>query len=115
MEVNSKNCMMNNTNTGTQMNMMMIPRTIMQVEKCDNGMKIMCNSQDANNCEMMTNLHSMLSGSTTSMCMMMNGIMVMNCNMVMGMCKCEMTEEGMCINWSSGDSMMCNMITVLCI
>jgi hypothetical protein len=119
MEMNSKKCMMSGNDSGigmntSPMNMMMIPRTTMNVEKCDNGMKIMCNTQDANSCEMIEHLCSMLSGSTTSMCMMMNGMEMMNCNMIMGMCKCEMTEQGMCINWSSGDSMMCDMIHECC-
>ena len=34
---------------------------------------------------------------------MMNGMMVCCCNMTMGMCKCEMTEDGVCITCTSGD------------
>ena len=35
---------------------------------------------------------------------MMNGMMVCCCNLTMGMCKCEMTEDGVCITCTSGDS-----------
>ena len=34
---------------------------------------------------------------------MMNGMMVCCCNLMMGMCKCEMTEHGVCITCTSGD------------
>ncbi|WP_010233638.1 hypothetical protein [Clostridium arbusti] len=98
----------------TQMNMMMIPRMEMKMEKCENGMKMMCMSKDETAASMMQNLCSMLSGGMTSMCMMMNGMKMMECNMMMGMCKCEMATDGMCMTWTSGDEMMSSMIHRCC-
>lgn len=93
-----------------QMNMMMIPRVTMKMEKCEDGMKVMCMTTHETDTAMMQNLYTMLCGSMTSMSMMMNGMMMMNYNMVMGMCKCEMTTDGICITWTSGDDMMCKII-----
>jgi hypothetical protein len=113
--------MMMNNNMGmdmsmpmNQMNMMMIPRATMKMEKCENGMKMMCMTKDETAAAMMQNLCSMLNGGMTSVCMMMNGMKMMECNMMMGMCKCEMTMDGMMITWTSGDEMMCNMIQKCC-
>lgn len=97
-----------------QMNMMMMPRANMSMEKCEDGMKIMCTTTDESAAEMMKNLCSMLCGGMTSMCMMMNGMVMMNCNMMMGMCKYDMTNDGMCITWTSGDDMTCKMIQECC-
>ncbi|WP_238917827.1 hypothetical protein [Clostridium sp. YIM B02555] len=115
MMMGNNTCMgMNMSMPTNQMNMMMIPRATMKMDKCEDGMKVMCMTTDTATCAMMQNLCTMLSGGMTSMCMMMNGMMIMNCNMLMGMCKSEMTEEGMCITWSSGDTMMCEMIHECC-
>ena len=97
-----------------QMNMMMMPRAMMKMEKCEGGMKVMCTCRDETACNMMQNLCSMLSGGMVSMCAMMNGMMMMNCNMMMGMCKCEMVPDGMCMTWTSKDPMMCEMIQNCC-
>ena len=43
---------------------------------------------------MMQNLCTMLAGGMCSCCCMMNGMMVCCCNLTMGMCKCEMTKDG---------------------
>ena len=37
---------------------------------------------------------------------MMNGMMVCCCNLTMGMCKCEMTKDGVCITCTSGDQVL---------
>ena len=42
----------------------------------------------------MQNLCTMLAGGMCSCCCMMNGMMVCCCNLTMGMCKCEMTKDG---------------------
>lgn len=97
-----------------QMNMMMMPRAKMTMEKCKDGMKMMCMASDETACAMMQNLCTMLSGGMVSCSMMMNGMMMMNCNMMMGMCKCEMTKDGLCMTWTSGDAMMCKMIQMCC-
>jgi hypothetical protein len=105
---------MNMSMPAGQMNMMMIPRGTMKMEKCDGGMKVMCTTTDATACAMMQNLCTMLSGGMVSMCMMMNGMMMMNCNMMMGMCKCEMMQDGISMTCTSGDAMMCKMIQGCC-
>ena len=45
---------------------------------------------------------------------MMNGTMVCCCNLTMGMCKCEMTKDGVCITCMSGDKACCDMIQACC-
>jgi hypothetical protein len=98
----------------TGMNMMVIPRCTMKMEKCDGGMKMMCICEDTMSASMLQNLCTMLSGSMVSCCMMMNGMMMMNCNMTMGMCKFEMTKEGMVMTCTSGDQNCCKMIQACC-
>src|SRR5579883_1183608 len=96
------------------MNMMMVPRCTMKMEKCDGGMKIVCTSDDKMAAGMMQNLCTMLAGGMCSCCMMMNGMMVCCCNMMMGMCKCEMMDDGVCITCTSGDKDCCAMIQACC-
>ncbi|MBV8314413.1 MAG: hypothetical protein JOZ53_05705, partial [Planctomycetaceae bacterium] len=67
------------------MNMMMIPRCTMKMEKCDGGMKITCTCEDKVSCTMMQNLCTMMAGGMCTCCMMMNGMMVCCCNLMMGM------------------------------
>jgi len=96
------------------MNMMMIPRCMMKMEKCEGGMKMMMTCDDAMACGMLQNLCSMMGGSMMSACMMMNGMMMANFNMTMGMCKCEMMKNGVCMTWTSGDKACCDMIQECC-
>ena len=96
------------------MNMMMVPRCTVRMEKCDGGMKIHCTSDDATAVGTMQNLCTMLAGGMCSCCMMMNGMMVCCCNMMMAMCKCEMTGDGVCITCTSGDKGCCAMIQACC-
>jgi hypothetical protein len=46
--------------------------------------------------------------------MMMNGMMVCTCNLTMGMCKCDMTKDGVTITCTSGDPKCCEMIQACC-
>lgn len=96
------------------MNMMMVPRCSMKMETSDMGMKIMCSTKDEMASGMMQNLCTMMSGSMMSCCMMMNGMPMMTINMAGGMCKCEMTKDGLCMTWSSKDSECCKMIQHCC-
>jgi len=96
------------------MNMMMIPRCTMKMEKMKDGMKMMCMAGDEMAAAMMQNLCKMLAGGMVSCQMMMNGMTMMTCNMVMGMCKCEMTTDGICITCTSGDADCCRMIQGMC-
>ena len=96
------------------MDMMMIPRCTFKIEKCKDGMKIHCMAPDAMASSMMQNLCSMLGSGMISFQMMMNGMTMMSCNMLMGMCKCEMTPDGVCITCTSGDPDCCKMIEDCC-
>src|SRR5262249_2639353 len=78
----------------TGMNMMMVPRCTITMEKCTGGMKIVCSTEDKVSAGMMQNLCTMLAGGMCSCCMMVNGMVACCCNMVMGMCQCEMTKDG---------------------
>ena len=98
----------------TPMNMMVIPRCTMNMEKCDGGMKMICVCEDAMSANMLQNLCAMLSGSMVSCCMMMNGMMMMNCNMTMGMCRCENTKDGITMTCTSGDAACSKMIQACC-
>lgn len=114
-----KNMMMNNMGMdmpmqSQQMNMMMIPRVNMKMEKCENGIKVMCMTKDETSAAMMQNLCSMLNGGMVSMCMMMNGMKMMEFNMMMGICKYEMTMDGISMTWTSGDNMICQMMQRCC-
>jgi hypothetical protein len=47
-------------------------------------------------------------------CVQLNGMTVCTCNFTMGLCKCEMTESGVCVTCTSGDSKCCEMIQAYC-
>src|SRR4051794_5356430 len=74
-------------------NWMMVPRCTFKMEKIAGGMKMTCMCDDKMACSMMQNLCKMLAGGMCSCVMMMNGMAVCTCNLTMGMCKCEMTEN----------------------
>jgi len=63
---------------------------------------------------MMQNLCSALVGGMCSYCVLMNGMMICTCNLTMGMCKCDMTKDGMSITCTSGDKACCEMIHACC-
>ena len=95
-------------------NWMMVPRCTFKFEKCTGGMKITCVCDDKMACSMMQNLCTMMAGGMCTCCCMMNGMMVCCCNLTMGMCKCEMTDKGVCITCTSGDPKCCEMIQSCC-
>jgi hypothetical protein len=92
----------------------MVPRCTIKYERCQGGMKILCTCDDAMACSMMQNLCTMLAGGMCSCCCTLNGMTVCTCNLTMGMCKCEMTEKGVCITCTSGDAKCCEMIQSCC-
>jgi hypothetical protein len=96
------------------MNVMMMPRCTMKMEKCDGGMKLTCTCDDPNACSMMQNLCQMMAGGMCSMSCLMNGMMVCCCNLTMGLCKVEMTKNGCTMTCTSGDEMCCDMIQSCC-
>jgi hypothetical protein len=98
--------------TGT--NWMMVPRCTLTFEKCQGGMKITCSCDDKVACGMMQNLCTMLSGGMCSCHVVLNGMTVCTYNLTMGMCKYEMTETGVCVTCTSGDTKCCEMIQACC-
>ncbi|MBM4072808.1 MAG: hypothetical protein FJ271_28355 [Planctomycetes bacterium] len=98
----------------TPTNMMMVPRCTLKMEKCQGGCRITCSCDDKMACSMVQNLCSMLTGGLCTCCVMYNGMPVCTCNLTMGLCKCEMTDSGMCLTCTSGDSQCCEMIQACC-
>lgn len=97
------------------MNMLMVPRcSKMSMEKCPGGMKITCTFDDKVACSMMQNLCTMLAGGMCSCCMVLNGMTVCGCNLTMGLCKCETTDDGCTITCTSGDKSCAAMIQACC-
>src|SRR5512147_140161 len=45
---------------------------------------------------------------------MMNGMMTCRCDLMMAMCRCEMTDKGCTITCTSGDAACCAMIQACC-
>ena len=96
------------------MNMMMVPRCTIKMEKCEGGMKMMCQGDEALATGMLQNLCDMMAGSMMSCCLMNNGMMMACFNMTMGMCKTEMMKNGVCFAWTSGDPQCCKIIQECC-
>ena len=95
-------------------NYVMVPRCTFKFEKCSGGMKIYCVCDDKMACSMVQNLCTSLAGGMCSCCVMLNGMTVCTCNFTMGLCKCELTDSGVCITCTSGDSKCCEMIQACC-
>jgi hypothetical protein len=93
---------------------MMVPRCKITMEKCAGGMKMICKCDDKMSATMLQNLCSMMAGGMCSCYCIMNGMMMCCCNLTMGMCKCEATEDGCCITCTSGDPACCAMIQACC-
>jgi hypothetical protein len=84
------------------------------MEKVSGGMKMTCVCDDTMACTTVQSLCSMLAGGMCGCCMMMNGMMVCGCNMMMAMCRCEMTEKGCTMTCTSGDATAAKMIGCMC-
>ena len=93
---------------------MMVPRCTFKVEKCQGGFKVHCVCEDKMACSMVQNLCTMLAGGMCSCCCMLNGMTVCCYNLTMGLCKCEMTSDGVCFTCTSGDPKCCEMIQACC-
>jgi hypothetical protein len=100
--------------TGATTNWLMVPRCTLKVEKCTGGMRITCSCDDKVACGMVQNLCMMLAGGMVSCCCMLNGMTVCTCNLTMGLCKCEMTKDGVCLTCTSGDAKCGEMIQACC-
>lgn len=93
---------------------LMVPRCTLKYEKCQGGLKITCVCDDKMACSMVQNLCTMLQGGMCSVTCMLNGMTVCTCNLTMGLCKCEPTENGLCITCTSGDQKCCEMLQSCC-
>jgi hypothetical protein len=93
---------------------LMVPRCTMKFEKIAGGMKIVCVCDDQMACSMMQNLTTMLQGGLYSCCTTMNGMTVCSCNLTLGLCKCEMTDKGISLTYTSGDGKCGEMIQACC-
>lgn len=91
-------------------NMVMVPCCTMKIEKCTGGVKIHCTFSDKTAASMVQHLCSMVMGGMCSCSMMMNGMHVCQVNFTMGICRCELTDSGVCITCTSGDAQCCEMI-----
>src|SRR5262249_1674537 len=89
---------------------MMGPRCTFKVEKCQGGFKVYCSCDDKMSCSMVQNLCTMLAGGMCSCCVMMNGMTICYYNLTMGMCKCDMTDDGVCWTCTSGDQSCSQML-----
>jgi hypothetical protein len=56
----------------------------------------------------------MLAGGMCSCSCMMNGMVCCTCNLMMGMCKTEMTKDGCVVTCTSGDPACMGMIQGCC-
>jgi hypothetical protein len=100
--------------TGIQPGFCMIPRCEMRVEKCQNGMKIICRCDDEAACGVLQNLCKMLAGGLCTCGCTLNGITICQYNFACGNCKCEYTDEGITITCTSGDKTCCQTIQACC-
>ena len=96
-------------------NWLMVPRCTFKVEKCQGGIKITCplRRQDGRQ-HGAEPLHRCWPAACAAAAAMLNGMTVCTCNLTMGLCKCEMTENGVCITCTSGDPKCCEMIQACC-
>src|SRR6476661_3681756 len=80
------------------MQMCMVPRCTMKMEKCKGGMKMTCTCEDEIAATTLQNMCKMMAGSMCSCCCMMNGMMMCQCNMCM--CKCECADVKMGVSFT---------------
>jgi hypothetical protein len=93
---------------------LMVPRCTIKLEKCSGGLKLTCICEDKVSSSMVQNLCTMLQGGLCSCCCMLNGMVVSSCNLTMGLCKVEPTDQGVCITCTSGDAQCGQMIQACC-
>ena len=102
------------TPAATPSNWLMVPRCTYRFEKCQGGFKMYCVCEDRTACGVVQNLCAALAGGLVSCCVQYNGLTVCTCNFFMGSCRCEPTEDGVCITCTSGDPKCCEMLQAYC-
>jgi hypothetical protein len=95
-------------------NWLMVPRCTFKFEKCQGGLRIHCICDDPMACSMMQNLCTALQSGLCSCCCTLNGMTVCSYNLTMGLCKCELTDKGVCVTCTSGDQKCCEMLQSCC-
>jgi hypothetical protein len=94
--------------------LLMVPRCELRFEKCTDGFKIHCCSDDEVACATLQNLCKMTCDGLCSCCCTMNGIPCCQFNLCLGTVRCEMTKDGCCISCTSGDKGCCEMLHACC-
>lgn len=102
------------TPAATPSNWLMVPRCTYRFEKCQGGFKMYCVCEDRTACGVVQNLCAALAGGLVSCCVQYNGLTVCTCNFFMGNCRCEATEDGVCITCTSGDPKCSEMLQAYC-
>jgi len=102
------------TPTGTAGSYLMVPRCFLRFEKVSGGLKIVCTCEDRTACGMLQNLCAALAGGTISCCAQWNGLPAYTCNFITGLCRCETTDDGICITCASGDAKCADMLQACC-
>lgn len=102
--------------TGAQAaaNWCVLPRCRVEFDKCKGGLKIQCCCEEEVACGTLQNLCRMLADGLCSCCVTCNGLTVFQCNLTMGICKCEYTKDGVAITCTSGDKSCCEMLQACC-
>ena len=100
--------------TTTGASFLMVPRCTLRFEKCQGGIKVYCICEDRTACGVVQNLCAALAGGLVSCTAQYNGVTVYSCNFLMGMCRCETTQDGVCITCISGDAECSKMVQACC-
>jgi len=96
------------------MQMCMVPRCTMKMEKCKGGMKMTCTCEDQVAAATLQNMCKMMAGSMCSCMCMMNGMMMCQCNMCMCKCECADVKMGVSFTCTSGDEDCAAMCQACC-
>jgi hypothetical protein len=95
-------------------NWLMVPRCTYKFEKCQGGFKVTCVCDDPMARSVLHSLCTQLQSGLYSCSCTLNGITVCHYNLTMGLCKCDVTEQGCTITCTSGDQKCGEMIQCCC-
>jgi hypothetical protein len=93
---------------------LVVPRCTFRYEKIQGGLKIICICDDPMARSVLQNLCTALQGGLCSCSCTLNGVTVCNYNFTMGLCKCELTDQGCSVTCTSGDQKCGEMIQSCC-
>jgi hypothetical protein len=91
-----------------------VPRCTVNVDKCKDGLKLVCECSDEGSTRVLQNLCAVLGGGLVSCCLVQNGAVVQVCNFTVGLCQCEVTKNGVSITCTSADPRCCKIIQECC-